>query len=283
MPLVVVDLEGVPAEERRQRIAGMVEERGFVHVGDLAAAFGISRVTVRSDLDGLEKQGRLRRVRGGALARHRAGGMPASRAGGAIESSFEEARGAAAAEKAAIGRLAARLISPGESVILDAGTTATAVARALVERADLHDVVLLTNGLSVARELESAIPRYTVIVTGGTLRPLQHSLVSPLGTGILEQVNADTVFLGCNGVHPRRGFTNLNLPEAELKQAMIRSAARCVVVADGSKVGRVELAPICPIGQADLLITGASADAQTLQDCRDAGLDVDVATAPEGH
>ncbi|MFD5315346.1 DeoR/GlpR family DNA-binding transcription regulator [Streptomyces sp. NPDC127098] len=271
-----ISLEGVPAEERRQRIAAAVEDRGFVHVGQLSEAFGISRVTVRADLDSLEKQGRLRRVRGGALATHRGGGMPASRAGGAIESPFEEAMGAAEAEKAAIGRRAARLVGPGESVILDAGTTTMAVARALVERADLRDVVILTNGLSIALELERAVPRFTVIVTGGTLRPLQHSLVNPLGAGILERINADTVFLGCNGVHPRRGLTNLNLPEAELKQAMLRSSARCVVVADGSKVGRVELAPICPVDQAELLITGPSADRQALDDCRDAGLDVDV-------
>ncbi|ONK16089.1 DeoR family transcriptional regulator [Streptomyces sp. MP131-18] len=72
----MVDTEGVPAEERRQRIAAAVEDRGFVHVGNLAEAFGISRVTVRADLDSLEKRGRLRRVRGGALAAHRAGGMP---------------------------------------------------------------------------------------------------------------------------------------------------------------------------------------------------------------
>ncbi|RKN07005.1 DeoR/GlpR family DNA-binding transcription regulator [Streptomyces radicis] len=276
---MVINLEGVPAEERRQRIAATVEERGFVHVGDLAEAFGISRVTVRADLDSLEKQGQLRRVRGGALATHRTGGMPASRAGGSVESSFEEAMSAAGAEKTAIGRHAARLISPGESVILDAGTTTMAVARALVERADLRDVVVITNGISIALELERAIPRFTVIVTGGTLRPLQHSLVNPLGAEILGRINADTVFLGCNGVHPRRGFTNLNLPEAELKQAMLRSSARSVVVADGSKVGRVELAPICSIDQADLLITGASGDKQTIQDCRDAGLEVDV---PEG-
>ncbi|TDC76803.1 DeoR/GlpR family DNA-binding transcription regulator [Streptomyces hainanensis] len=272
---MVINLEGVPAEERRQRIGTAVEERGFVHVAHLAEEFGISRVTVRADLDSLERRGRLRRVRGGALATHR-GGPPASRAGGAVESPFEEAMGAARAEKAAIGRRAARLVGPGESVILDAGTTTMAVARALVERADLRDVVVFTNGLSIALELERAIPRFTVVVTGGTLRPSQHSLVNPLGTGILDGINADTLFLGCNGVHPRRGLTNLNLPEAELKQAMLRSSARCVVVADGSKVGRVELAPICPLDQAELLVTGPSADSRSTQDCRDAGLKVEV-------
>ncbi|MFI7453787.1 hypothetical protein ACIBQX_40295 [Nonomuraea sp. NPDC049714] len=150
----------MPAEERRERIAATVEDRGFVHIGELSKSLGISRVTDRG---------------------------------------------------------------------------------------------------------------------GGTVRPLQHFLVNPLGTGILEQINADTAFLGCDGVHPCRGFTNLNLPEAELKQVMIRSSARWIMVTDGSKVGRVELAPLCELDDADLLITGASADRQTVQDCRDAGLDVEVA------
>ncbi|MFD7770437.1 DeoR/GlpR family DNA-binding transcription regulator [Streptomyces sp. NPDC059787] len=273
---MMLESEGVPAEERRLRIAATVEKHGFVHIGDLAEAFGISRVTVRADLDSLEKQGRLHRVRGGALATHRTG-LPASRAGGTIESTFEEALDAAGEEKAAIGLLAAQMVSPGESVILDAGTTTLAVAEALVARADLRDVVVITNGLSHALVLEQAVPRYTVVVSGGTLRPLQHSLINPLAGGILGQINADTVFLGCNGVHPSRGVTNLNLPEAEMKQLMMRSSARTVVVADGSKIGRVELAPVCQLDQADVLVTGRSADERVLQECRDTGLEVEVA------
>ncbi|GAA1283185.1 DeoR family transcriptional regulator [Planotetraspora silvatica] len=276
MAAMVPEPEGVPTEGRRERIAALVADRTFVRIGDLADAFGISRVTVRADLDFLEKQGRLKRVRGGALADARPGALPASRAGGLIESSFEDAMDASATEKTLIGRAAAQLITSGESVILEAGTTTMAVARALVERADLRDVVIFTNGLAIALELERAIPRFTVIVTGGTLRPLQHSLVNPLGVGMLAQINADTLFLGCNGIHPRTGFTNLNLPEAELKQAMIRSAGRRMFVADGSKVGRVELAPICPIDEADLLLTGASADVQAVAECREAGLDVEI-------
>jgi DeoR family transcriptional regulator of aga operon len=183
---------------------------------------------------------------------------------------------ASAQEKALIGHAAARLITSGESVIIEAGTTTMAVARALVARADLRDVVIFTNGIAIASELERAIPRFTVVVTGGTLRPMQHSLVNPLGAGMLAQINADTLFLGCNGIHPRTGFTNLNLPEAELKQVMIRSAGRRVFVADGSKVGRIELAPICALDEADLLLAGASADAQVVADCREAGLDIEI-------
>src|SRR5436305_145936 len=79
---------------------------------------------------------------------------------------------------------------------------------------------------------------------GGTLRPLQHSLVDPLATLVLDQIAVDTVFLGCNGVDAEAGVTNVNLPEAEMKKAMLRVGKRTVVLADSSKLGRVELAQL---------------------------------------
>ena len=87
-------------------------------------------------------------------------------------------------------------------------------------------MVVFTNGLKTALELEPATPRITVVVLGGTLRPLQHSLVDPLATLILDQISVKTVLLGCNGVDPIGGVTNINLPEAALKQRMLAVATR---------------------------------------------------------
>jgi len=258
----------VPARLRRERMLAAVHQRDFVRVADLSERFGISEVTVRSDLDALAARGQIRRVRGGAVPRSLA----------AVERPFEETRGAFAEEKAAIASHAAAMVSNHETLILDVGTTTTAIARALAERLDLHDVVVFTNGLTIALELERATPRITVVVTGGTVRPLQHSLVDPMGGLILSEIHAGTVFLGCNGVDPDAGVTNVNLPEAEVKRLMLRSAQRRVVVADGSKVGEVALAPLCGIDDVDLLMTGASADAEILATLRDRGLDVHVAT-----
>lgn len=130
------------------------------------------------------------------------------------------------------------MITSGASVILDVGTTTTtAIARALAARTDLDQVVVVTNGLNIALELEPAIPRFTVLVTGGTLRRLQHSLVEPLATVLLERIHADLAFVGCNGIDVEHGVTNLNLPEQEIKTRMIASASRAIVVADSSKVG----------------------------------------------
>ncbi|MBN6054294.1 DeoR/GlpR transcriptional regulator, partial [Nonomuraea sp. RK-328] len=259
--------ESMPTEVRRERMLGLLMEQEFARVAELAEAFGVSTVTVRADLDALEEQGRVRRVRGGAVA---AGSPPR------VEPSFELSLGTAAVEKALIAKAAARLVASGESVLMGAGTTTAYVARELVARADLTEVTVFTNGLRTALELEPALPRFAVVVTGGSLRRQQHSLVDPLATRVLDGIRADLVFLGCGGVHPEAGVTNVNLPDAEMKQRMLRAAGRCVVVADSSKLGRVEMAPVCPLSEVDLLITGESADPAVVAVLRERGLKVDL-------
>jgi DeoR family transcriptional regulator of aga operon len=238
------------AEVRQTRMAETIWDEGFARVTDLAGRFAVSAVTVRSDLATLEGAGRVRRVRGGAVA-------PAVRLG---ERAFEASQTERAAEKNAIGRYAAGLVGDGDTIMLDVGTTTTAVARALVERPGLNDVTVVTNALNIALLLERASPRISVLVTGGTLRPLQHSLVNPLGTAMVERLRASVAFVGCNGVDPVAGVTNVNLPEAEIKRAMLLAARRRVVVADGSKIGEVELAGVCGIHEVNLLVTDVSAD-----------------------
>ena len=256
----------IPPSLRRERMLAEIKEREFVRVGELSTRFGVSEVTVRGDLDSLAALGKVHRVRGGAIPRL----IPRK------EQPFENSISSFAAEKVAIGQAAAALIENGETVLMDVGTTAAAAARAIAARTELDDVVVFTNGLKTALELEPASPRITVVVLGGTLRPLQHSLVDPLATLILEQISVKTVLLGCNGVDPVGGVTNINLPEAEVKKRMLAVAARRVVLADGSKLGRVEVARLCDIGDVDTVLTGPSADPAVVDALRDRGCDVRV-------
>jgi DeoR family transcriptional regulator, aga operon transcriptional repressor len=267
-----VGLNAEPAELRQERITTLLDEQGFVRVSDLADRFGVSQVTVRTDLQSLEEHGRVRRIRGGAMP----AGLLRS------EQPFEIAERHLAREKAAIGAYAASLVSDGDTVLLDVGTTTTAVARALVARTELRDVTVITSGLRVALELETAWPRLSVVVTGGTLRPLQHSLVNPLATMMLERLNASIAFIGCNGVDVAGGVTNINLPEAEVKRAMLLGARRRVIVADASKLGEVEVAKVCDLYEASLVVTDASADASVVSELSDAGIEVRLATRPGG-
>lgn len=262
-----VNPKRVPPAIRRERMLAEIKELEFVRVSELSSRFGVSEMTVRGDLDSLAAKGRVHRVRGGAIPRLTA----------RQEMPFEDSVSTFAAEKVAIGQMAAALLEDGETVLVDVGTTAAATARAIAARTELEDVVVFTNGLKTALELEPAAPRVTAVVLGGTLRPLQHSLVDPLATLILEQISVKTVLLGCNGVDPVGGVTNINLPEAEVKKRMLAVAARRIVLADGSKLGRVEVARLCNIDDVDMVITGRSADPTVVEALRDRGCDVRVA------
>lgn len=265
--------ETVPAEVRQARIRAYINEHEFVRVSDISARFDISEVTARVDLTALADRGEIRRVHGGAVPRSIHG----------IEQPFDLAQDEVVAARAHLGRAAAARVRSGDAVLVDVGTTTTALARALVARSELNGVSVFTNGLTIALELEAAFPRIMVVVTGGTLRPMQHSLVNPLGVNLLEGISASIAFIGCNGVDHRGGVTNINLPEAEIKQRMVAAARTRIVVAEGRKIGVVELARVCAIGDVDELITDDRADEAELALIRDLGVEVTVVAAPPSN
>ncbi|HEV7949085.1 MAG TPA: DeoR/GlpR family DNA-binding transcription regulator, partial [Glaciihabitans sp.] len=247
--------------DRRTRLATVILERGFLRVAEASTLLGVSEVTVRGDLTALEHDQLVVRVHGGAMPRS---AMPA-------EPTLEQAQVLAADSKRAIGEAAAAMVQPGHSVILDVGSTALAVAHALVRRTDLSDVAIITNGLSIALALEAALPRFTVVVTGGTLRPLQHSLVNPNASALLESVHADIAFIGCNGVDPVRGVTNINFPEAEIKRRMLHSSRTHVLIADGDKLGQAHLGVVGAISDFHTLVTGGEVSATIAAELRELG------------
>ena len=248
---------------RHDTIRRAIEVSGRVSIADLKERLGVSEVTIREDLKHLENRGVLTRVRGGAVVSRN----------GAMEMSLEETSTTNHAEKKAIAAHAAAMIENGQTIIIDVGSTTTELAKTLSP--ELSRVVVITNGLNIALILEG-LPGVSVIVTGGTLRPLQHSLIAPMGTLLLDQLKADVAFLGCNGVDPTRGFTNSNIAEAEIKQAMVRSAARTIFLADRDKIGQVASAFVTNLSGADLLITDGGADATVVGNLRSSGLAVDV-------
>ncbi|MBT1676293.1 DeoR/GlpR family DNA-binding transcription regulator [Curtobacterium aurantiacum] len=268
----------LPAPLRQDRIVTIVEGApGMVRTAALAASLGTSEVTVRQDLAVLDQEARIRRVHGGAV---RLGA-------GSTERPFEETAVEHQVAKAAIGRAAAALVRSGECVVLDVGTTPAAVAEALVARTELTGVTVVTNSLTTALTLERAVPRFTVIVTGGTLRPLQHSLVAPFNGAVLPMIAADLVFLGGTGLDVDHGLTNVNLPETEAKRMLAGTARRTVVVADGSKFGRAHIGVVRALEDIDVVVT-AEADAAAVATIRAAGAEVIVAdgehrTEPAGR
>lgn len=252
-------------DARREKILSIVEQHGFARVSQLSRFLGVSEVTVRADLDVLAESHVIQRVHGGAVSGLR------SRA---LERPFEQSMMTSVEEKKRIGRAAAQLVRSDNAVILDVGTTTTAVARSLAAREDIRDVVIITNALNIALEFEKAIPRFTVIVTGGTLRPQQHSLVAPMADMLFDRMQADIAFIGCTGVDVAVGITNANVPEADMKRRMLETAHRKVIVADSMKLGVTQLSRVAPISDIDTLITGGEADPARLRELRAAGLEI---------
>jgi DeoR family transcriptional regulator of aga operon len=243
-----VEFESEPAEIRRERLAALVTTEGFVSVSRASELFGVSDVTVRSDLAHLDSAGAVRRVRGGAVPLQ----------GSRREESLEKAIQRSAVAKQRIGIEAARMVEDGQTVVIDVGSTTREVAAALAQRG-LVGVTVVTNGLTIATTLEAATPRTTVVVTGGTLRPLQHSLVNPLATETLRRIHVDIAFIGASGLDDDGVVSNLNLEEAEVKRAYLERSARSVLVLDGSKVPSRHLATFADIGDFDDLVTDDAA------------------------
>ena len=252
------------AVSRHREIANLLRAGGSVSVVRLAEALGVSVVTVRHDLDVLERQQVLRRVRGGAIAVR-----PArfQRSLHPLNSAFEP-------EKQRIGELAASLVRDGETIIIDAGSTTLALARALPR--SLQDVAVVTTALDVALEME-AHAGVKVVVTGGTVAKPQRCLVPPFATTLLQQINADVAFLACSGVDAQKGFTTQSWEEAEVKHAILAAASRVVFLADHGKIGHVATAKIMDLAGAELLVTDSGASGASLRALELAGLNVILA------
>ena len=250
------------ASDRRAAMFADIAERGFVSTTDLAATFAVSEVTVRSDLAALHAVG-VERVHGGAVLRP-----------GGAEQSFELAASTLAEQKRRIGEAAAALVTSDSAIAIDVGTTGVALAAALVRRTDLERVTIITNSISAALALEPGIPRFDVILSGGTLRPLQHSLVAPFAAEGFQRLRVDTAFIGCTGVDAVQGITNINVAEAELKRVIAGIAAQVVVIADSSKFGHVDPGHVLDLAEVSLLVTDDGADAAALAHLAATGLAV---------
>jgi DeoR family transcriptional regulator of aga operon len=264
MHMAISDAEG-GAAHRRRAILTKFRTQEFLSIFDLARSHGVSEVTIRGDIDALARKGGLTRIRGGVIRTSTF----------FLENPYEERRESFALDKAAIGYAAAQLIAPGDAVILDVGTTMMEIAKGILGRQDLDNVTIFTNGLNIALALEPAIGRIQIVVLGGTLRALQHSLVEPMGTTILEHITADIAFIGCNGVDPDTGVYITNLPEMTMKQHMMRAARRKVLAADASKLAQTAMARRCDISAFSDFITSGETPPEALSQIRELGVSVD--------
>jgi len=251
---------GLLNEERRREILRMLHRDGRVLVQDLARHFRISQITIRKDLDVLDGQGVIERTHGGALP---------VQEGALLDPSLRDKEKLHRKEKTQIARAAARLVEEGQSVLLDSGTTTTAIARSLKDMAQL---TVITNAINIAAELAGT--HIEVILTGGMLRKNSFSLVGPLAEHTLRQLSADILFLGVDGFDTRNGLFTPNLLESEVNRAMVAIARRTIAVCDSSKFGRRSLCNIMPVSAVHEVITDKRIPKSDLLALREAGVNV---------
>jgi DeoR/GlpR family transcriptional regulator of sugar metabolism len=240
--------------QRQTYILGRVREDGGVRVGDLARELGVSDMTVRRDLDLLEKQGLLEKVHGGATT---VAGSAVFEPGFAAKSVLQEP------EKEAIAEAAIELISPGMAIGISAGTTTHELARRIV---DVPGLTVVTNSFSVTDTLHRAASSdCTVILTGGIRTP-SDALVGPFAVAAIRTIHVDVLFMGVHGMDPHSGFTTPNILEGETNRALVEAARRLVVVADHTKWGVVGISSMARLEEADTVITddGISDEARAI-------------------
>jgi DeoR/GlpR family transcriptional regulator of sugar metabolism len=256
----------VTAQARREAIERRVTRDGEVDFATLTHEFDVSEMTIRRDIEALEEKGVLRRVRGGAIAFRQ---QPAD--------SGLASRDIEAAEKAHIADVAVTLLQPNETVLIDSGSTALAVAKALRGR-DLG-LTIVTPSILVAVELADD-PGTTVILTGGRVKPGELSLVGEEAAAVLSLYNCDTYIMGAAGLDAAHGVTEYQRDSGFLKRAALPMARRTVVVADASKLGEVELLRVAALNAISAIVTDGPPDDPTLVAAREAGVDVVLAASP---
>jgi DeoR family transcriptional regulator of aga operon len=241
-----------------------VQREGHQRVTDLAARFAVSAVTIRSDLAILEQEGRLVRDHGGATA---------LQTGNTLVTSLlrvDERAALHLEQKRRIGRAAAARVSPGDTVLLDAGTTSVEIARQL---ARVEPLTLVTNALNVALELGGA-PAQRLILLGGVFHRESSSTVGPIA---VQSLAGQTLFLGTQAFDAAHGLTDSTMEIAEVKRAMIRCARQVVLVTDSSKWGRTSLTRVAALEEIDALITDDALPAEARALCATLGIELVIA------
>ena len=251
------------AQERQAHIVRIVEEHGRARVSDLAALFGVSGVTIRKDLVTLEADHRLVRAHGGAIAIDRS--RP--------ELAFDIRERLQPDEKSRIGAAGAALVRDGESIVMDASTTALSVARHLRARGGWSQLTVVTNGLRLASDLAGS-PGITVLMLGGRVRWEALSVVGPLGDGLFSRINVQKAFLGAAGFSLEAGLSDATDEEAQIKRSMVAAAREVIAIVDHTKWERVAFATFCPTDKIGIILTDLEAPEAMAGALADHGVEV---------
>ncbi len=229
------------SQDRQERILDFLDREGSGSIKQLSQVIGTSESTIRRDLKQLDANGLLTKVYGGATRNDRRVRTE--------EPDMLKKHNLFAEEKERIGRYAASLVSPGDFVFIDGGTTTEAVIRYLEEK----DAVYMTNGLFQAQLLTGR--GFETLVVGGTVRPVTEAIVGEEAVKQIRDCNFSLGFFGTNGITAENGFTTPNIIEAGFKNAALEQTLNPFVLADPSKFGRIYPKTFAHIDEAQIITT----------------------------
>ncbi|MPY59596.1 DeoR/GlpR family DNA-binding transcription regulator [Streptomyces spongiae] len=260
-------MSAIGSKARRDQIVHLATTTGLASVDELSQLFGVTASTIRRDLAKLTADGRLARTYGGAMA---LSAHP--------EASLRQRIGEAFEAKQAIARWAAEQVRPGETLLLDAGSTVGALA---YELRTTEDITVATTGLTALQALAD-VETVHVECLGGTLRPLSQGFVGPLTEAALERMTFDRVFLGTDGISPELGICEADLRQTRLKELMAARADHVYVLAHAAKLGRRPFHAWTPLCEGWTLVTDVDAEPGVLEALRARGVTT-VVTEPQAH
>lgn len=230
--------------QRREKILELIREDGHAKVLDLSRIFKVTEVTIRQDLERLEKEGFIKREHGGAVLTNMDTGVK--------NITLQNQKNMP--EKMAIAQKAVSLIENGDTIILDSGSTTTEIAKQLV---DFQNITVITNALNIALIL-GAHPNINLVVTGGEFKAPTLSLTGQKAADFFYNLNVDKLFLATAGITLKSGLTYPSISDICVKRAMIESANEVYLVADSTKIGINSFASLGALSLINLLITDSS-------------------------
>ena len=247
-------------KERQDVILNLISRTGSVSINELVDHLNVSDMTVRRDLDELENRGLLWRVHGGAIDSRGRSYEPPLQSRNTVNRDLKER----------IGKAAADLVINGDSLALDIGSTTYEIARNLVDKRNL---TIITPSLDIAMLLADHTG-LRVILTGGIIRPGEHSLIGSLAESAFGNFRVDKLFLGIAGVDFTSGLTEFNLEDSLVKKAMLECAKRTILLADSTKFDKVTFVRVAPLENVDCIITDREIDQEVLKQLKERNIEV---------
>jgi DeoR/GlpR family transcriptional regulator of sugar metabolism len=257
--------------ERHTRLKELIARRGMCDLKSLSAELGVSHSTVRRDIEVLEQQGLVQQTHGGVIwtAEKSAG----ANGGGTRPYAFDQRMGYQLQAKRNIARAARELVQPGETILIDGGTTTFYLAEELLGRS----LQLVTNSLPIAN-LFLNDEHVELILTGGLMYPRYGVLLGPGAESMIANIHTKTLFLSVAGIHDGRMY-NQNLLLVQSERRMMEQAQQVVLLADSTKFGQQALAQLGKLDEIDVVVTDRGLSEAHREQVRAAGCDLIVASA----